>query len=74
MSETQEFNWHMTKHNCIDILKELCKQDDNEIYQVARELCEKVNDFSDENMSEQDFKTEIQTVLHESIHNQLKTL
>lgn len=63
---TQEFHWHLTKYNALDLLKRMQDKNDEKISEMSREVCEKVIDHIDENLLiDQDI--EIQGILKEPI-------
>jgi hypothetical protein len=54
---TNEFNWHLTKNNALELLNSMRERDDEKIREIAREVCEKVVDHIDDSLlADSDFK------------------
>jgi len=48
LCSTPQFHWHLSKYNALDLLNRIREKEDDYISDVAKEVCEKVIDHSNE--------------------------
>jgi hypothetical protein len=48
LCSTPQFHWHLSKYNALDLLNLIREKDDDLISDIAKEVCEKVIDHSQE--------------------------
>ena len=48
LCSTPQFHWHLSKHNALDLLNNIREKDDDMISDMAKEVCEKIIDNSQE--------------------------
>lgn len=77
LCSTLDFHWYLTKHNVIEILNQIKEKEDPKINEVAKEFFEKVVDHCSDTallLSDNDFTTELESILKENEFRQLKVL